>query len=361
MPSSDASERDQTETSVLRSIHDAHPNQWNNLVTQAERGTLFHRHEWLAAVEQGFDFEPHHVVVAKDGNPVALLPNFVSELLLPNGVFDRLTSALGLSVMTSGEPGYGGPVIASDERANLERLLDTVDATCKRSVLFHRISTHDLGHIRYGRLLQSRGYEPSSGFALFLTDLTDGWDRIFESMDKERQKGIRQAHEQDHRVEMAPIGTDLDRTYDMYERNMERVGGDVVPKAFLEALAAHLDDRVRVCTAHVDGDVVGKYVFLLDTECSVLHHWLSAIPDRSCYDAYPSELLHERAIRWGIDQGFGRYSFDKVGSYFDNSVFRFKSKFGGRAVPLLRWEKGESRVTWPLFRYGRWKYRQRSL
>lgn len=361
MTPSEASGQDATETSVLESIREVNRNQWNNLVTQADRGSMFHRYEWLAAVEEGFDFDPHHVVVRKDTNPVALLPNFVSKLPLPNGLADTLTSAIGLSVMTSGEPGYGGPVISTDERANLERLFEAVDATSERRVLFHRISTHDPGNIRYGKYLQNRGYRPSSGFAIFVIDLMDGWERILDDMDKERQKAIRRAHEQEYRVEVAPLGEDLERTYRMYASNMERVGGETVPMAFLEALEEYFQEKVRVFTAYVDGDVVGRYVHLLDSESSVLHHWLSAIPDRSCYDAYPSELMHERAINWGIDRGFEYYSFDKVESYFGNSVFRFKAKYGGRAVPLLQWEKGERRLAWPLFRYGRWKYDRRFL
>jgi predicted N-acyltransferase len=146
----------------------------------------------------------------------------------------------------------------------------------------------------------------------------------------------------------------------MYARNMARVEGETLPRSLFAALAAHVPERVRVFTARVDGEVVGRYVHLLDEETSTLHHWLSAIPDRSCYDAHPSELLHERAIRWGIDEGYDTYSFDRAGSHFDNGVFRFKSKYGARPVPLLRWERGQSRVAWPAFRAARRWYRARA-
>jgi hypothetical protein len=345
--------------SVLSTVRSVDANQWNNLVVQSDLGTLFHRAEWLTALEEGMDHRPVHVVVTTDTNPVAMLPTFVAPLSLPHDGLDALASAVGLSAATSSDPGYGGPVIATDEGENADRLFDALADALGPSVLYHRITAHDHGYVRYGAYLQDRRYEPSSAFALFVLDLRDGWTAVRDGMDKERQKALRRAHDQSFEVTVAPVGEDLDRTYEMYARNMDRVGGRTLPRSLFTALATHVPERVRVFAARVDGEEVGRYVHLLDEESSTLHHWLSAIPDRSCYDAHPSELLHERAIRWGIDEGYDTYSFDRAGSHFDNGVFRFKSKYGARAVPLLRWERGERPVAWPAFRRGRRWYRAR--
>lgn len=361
MPRGESSDADGHETAVLESIRECDENQWNNLVTHADRGTLFHRYEWLAAVEDGFDREARHVVVRKDSNPVACMPNFVSELSAPNDAAAALVSALGVSVLESGGIGHGGPVVAGDERANVERIFDALEAAGGRRPLYHLVSTADLGQIRYGQFLRARGYEANSNVATFRLDLCGEWEEILAGMDKSRRKGVRRAHEQDHDVDAAPFGEDLVRTYDMYEKNTERVGGNVLPFSFFRALREHLPDRARVLTARVDGETVGRYVYLLDAERSVLYHWLSAVPDRDCYDAYPSELMHVRAIKWGIEEGYDEYSFGETGSAFDNSVFRFKSQYGARAVPVLRWERGENRLAWPLFKLARRKYVERNL
>jgi predicted N-acyltransferase len=263
--------------------------------------------------------------------------------------------------LLSGEPGYGGPVVATDEGENLDRLFDALDAACHRRVLYHRIATHDLGNVRYGQYLSARGYDLSAEVALLVLDLDRSWEAVLDGMDKERRKAIRDAREQDYEVEAHPLGEELDRTYRAYRRNMERVDGTVLPRAFLSAVADEIGDRARVFTARVDGETVGRYVHLLDEEQSVLVHWLSAIPDEDCYASMPSELLHAEAIEWGIEAGFDAYSFDKTGAHFDNSVFRFKSKYGAEAVPLLHWEKGHNRVAWPLFEAARDRYRTRAL
>lgn len=349
------------DTSLLTSIHDVGENQWNNLVTQSDQGTLFHRTEWLAAVEEGLDYDPHHLLVLKGGNPIAVLPNFVAPLHLPVDPLESGVAALNVATMKSGYPGYGGPVIASDERENIGRLVDALDQTMGRNILYHRISTYDLGQIRYGQYLESRGYEPATGVALFVVDLETGWEAIREQMDKERRKEVRQAHEQDYAVERRPLGSDLERTHEMYRQNTERVGGRTLPLSFFEALADRLADRIRVFTAFVDDRRVGRYVYILDEEGSVLHHWLSAIPDRACYDAKPAELLHAAAIKWGIEEGYTYYSFDRVGAFFDNSVFQFKSKYGGDAIPALRWEKGTTGPLWYAFKRARAWHLDRTL
>ncbi len=346
---------------LLASVHDVDRNQWNNLVTQADRGSLFHRHEWLAAVEAGLDYRPRHALVAKDGNPVAVLPVFAADLDLPHDAADAVADALGVTALLSGEPGYGGPVVAGDEAANVDRLFDALDATGGGPVLYHRIASHDLGLVRYGQYLANRGYELSTDLAVLVLDIDRSWERVLADMDKERRKAIRDAREQEYAVEVGVLGDDLDRTYELYRRNVRRVDGNAFPKSLLEAVADHLADRTRVFTARVDGDVVGRYVYLLDAEQSVLVHWLSAIPDESCYESMPSELMHAAAIEWGIAEGFDAYSFDRTGAHFDNSVFRFKSKYGAEAVPLLHWEKGQNPVVWPLFEAARDRYRARSL
>lgn len=361
-----------------RSVDDVDVNPWNNLVTQSDRGTLFHRTEWLRAIEEGLDWRPRHVAVERRGDPVAMMPNFVcecpdlSELAaglslgadggeLPDASVLEGTIDSPLRRATCSHP-YGAPFGVTDERECLDMLFDRFEAANGRRVLFHSIKSYDLEAVRYGCYLDHRGYESRVQGCHFVIDLNRDWDAVLADMDKERRKAIRRANEQDDvRVEIHPLGEDLDTTYDHYVRNMERVGSPPQPKSLFESLSEHVSDRVRVCRAVVDGDDVGRYVYLLDDEGSMLHHWLSAIPDESCFEAYPSELIHEFAIRWGIEREYDGYGFGPSNAHFGDSVFRFKQKYGGRAVPMFELEKGYSALAWPLYRFGRSKLSSPSL
>lgn len=336
-------------------ISQTNKNQWNNVVKYSDQSTIFHRYEWIRSVELGFDYEPRHVAAMKGENPVGVMPNFVKELPLPDGLARVLPSVRPLQMVTSSEPGFGGPITVTNERESLDRIFETLEDLAGRRDVFHSLQSADLSSTRYGTYLQSKGYEPTLDTCLFFLDLGDDWETIREQMDKERRRSLRRAGEQDHRVEILPLDEDFERTYDYYVKNTQRVGGNVLPRAFLQELADRLGNRIRVFTAIVDGETVGRYVHLLDEEASVLRHWLSAIPDTEKYEYYPSELLHERAIKWGIEHGYDRYGFGPTRAHFSNSVFRFKQKYGVDVVPLFEMEKGYSSLTWPLFKSGRRK------
>lgn len=342
-----------------RGIDGVNENQWNNVVSQSDRGTMFHRYEWLRAVESGFDYDPCHIVVEKKGNPIGLMPNFITELSLPDAVANALPATPPVRQLVSADPGFGGPIITSSEDETVDILFDALETVAGPQILSHHVRAYDLEYVRYGRYLERRGYEPTFDSCLFVLDLDDGWEAIRGNMDKERRRDLRKAHEQEYRVEIDPLEMDLETTYRWYAKNVDRVDGTLHPRAFLESLAERFGDRIRVFRAVVDGDEVGRYVHLLDEEGGMLHHWLSAIPDSENYRYHPSELMHERAIKWGIDRGYDRYSFGRTGSYFSNSVFTFKQKYGGKAIPLFEMERGFSRVGWPLYRLGRSIYLRR--
>lgn len=346
-------------TRTVDTIDDVNENQLNTLVEQAEQGSVFHRHEWLAAHEDAFDHDPHHVVVTKGGNPVAFLPNFVRDVPLPLGVAEPVVDALSIRMISPPKPGYGGPVFVGSERESADRLFDPAGDGDDARYLLHRIQGYDSELVRYSKQLYAMGYEPRMQQSIHFLSLENDWETIKEGMDAERRKALREATDQDYEVTVAPLAEDLDRTYEMYVANMRRVDGEPLSREFIQALADRIGDRIRVFSASVDGREIGRYVHVLDDEGGVLHHWLTAIPDESDFRYYPSELLHGRAIPWGIERGYDRYCFGVSRPHFDDSVFRFKDKFGAVAEPLFRWEKGMLPGIWRAYDAGRsWYLRQ---
>lgn len=347
-------------TSIARSATDVGDGPLRNLVEQGTGGTLFHRYGWLRAVEEGLDWTPRHVVVRKGENPVGVLPTFGRGMSLPHPAAERIADAASIEQLVPPPPGYGGPVVVGDEKPVVERLFDGVEAI-DDTTLFHRVQTHGVDSIRYGRMLELRGYEPQMDRCTFVLDLDADWETIRGRMDAGRRKAIRRSEEQDAEVTVSGIDEDTAETHRMYVQNVERVGGTPRPLSFFEAVAEHVPESVLVFRAFVDGDEVGRYLHLLDENASTLHHWFSAIPESDEFEHYPSELLHASAIQWGIDEGYDRYSFGPTAPHLADSVFRFKERYGGRAVPLLTWEKGTLPVAWQAYKTGRSWYNRTQM
>lgn len=350
-----------TELSVAvhDSIESVHPNQWNNVVAQSELGSVFHRHEWLRLVESTLDAEPRHVVVSKGGNPVAVFPNVRRPIHVPG--WNGLSTSLPVRELVSVRPGYGGPVVVGDERACLERLFDGLDGLAGPSTLLHRVRTNDLGYVRYGKAFEGRGYRPINVNCRFRIDLSRSWEDIRAGMDADHRRRLRNAADRDVEIRDEPITPEtIDATYEAYLGNIERAGGVPFPRAFFRGLVELLADRVKVFTAVVDGREVGRYLYLLDEEQSTLHYYFAAIAESSHYEANPSQLLHAHAIRWAQERGYRYYDFGGTGADYEDGVFAHKEGYGGEAVPTVQWERGVSRVGWPMFRAARAVYRKRA-
>lgn len=314
------------EVEHLDSIEEANRNQWNHVVEGSDLGCVFHRYEWLLAVEEGLDREPRHLVVSKKGNPIAVLPNVVDEL----GPVGRLKSI---------HPGFGGPIATTDEERAIGLLLDAVAERCDGRILFNQLRPYDQGFVRYHGLLRERGYAVAVRSSRFVLDLTRGWEPILEGMDSKRRRGIRRGHDADVEVVEEPVNAPvLAAFHDDYVRVMDRVGLSAFPSSFFAELE-RLDERIVIFSLRVDGERRGMYLYVVDEEQSGFQHLYSAVT-ADHFEYHAPELLHEHAIRWAIDRGDETYELRGSTPDFRNGVFRFKEYFGARPIPLLLWERG---------------------
>ena len=343
------------ESSVHDTIEAVDRNQWNNLVGQSDRGTVFHRYEWLSAVERGLDREAVHVVVEKGGNPVAVFPNFVDGLdsTGASGVLESVVDRVPLRRLVSTDPGYGGPVVTTDTEECLDLLFDEIEGRTGVNTVFHSVKTYDTGAMRYAKYLAKRGFSPSLLSCRFVVDLADGWDRIEEGMHKSRRQALRSGRKAEVEVDARSLADlDLEETYDAYRKNMERIDADPFPRRFVRAIAEDLPGRTMTFTATADGDVVGRLIHLVNEEQSSLLYYTSAIGDEANFEYNPTELLHERAMRWGMEQGYRTYDFGATGADFTDGLFRYKEKYGGELLPVLHWRRGTSTLLWLGFKAG---------
>jgi len=342
-------------TIVWTSADDLSENQWNNVVEQSETGSLFHRTEWLRAVENGLESTPRHVVVEQDGNPVGIVPGFVVDVELPEDSIAS-TNAIRLRQLSSSLPGFGGPVVSSTDEPVLDLLLDGIETVCTDGVIAHQIRTLDTTYAEYAQYLEKNGYAPSLLNCYVLIPLTS-WEAITTRMDKERRRSMRRADEEGVSVVREDLSTETLRTfYAEYERMISRVDGRLFPWSFFEELLDHLGDRIRIYSAKLDGTPIGYHFYLLDEEQASIHHFFSGIRAEN-FGHHPSSAIHAHVLQWGLDEGYASYNLGESGANFNDGEFVYKKRYGGNVVPVLTWEKGHAPVQWNAYRLARWLYR----
>ena len=330
-------------TTVNRSIDDIDTARWNELVDRNSRSTLFHRTEWLRAVEVGLGADPYHLTVHKDGNLVGLLPQF--KMPIPKTPFYQLRSSY---------PGFGGPVIGTDHAQVLDALLETSEELCGGRTVLHEIRACDPEYLRYHDRLRSRGYRPARYKGRFMLNIDRPYEAIVDDMARGRRRGIERGRSHSHSVDDGPITRDrLARFYRSYREHMRDVDGNPYPFTFFEELSAMEDDLLMI-DIQIEGRYAGGFLELLDRSRSHIHGFFFAIPSEFRRYNVP-ELMYDHVIRWGIDHGYDAYDFGGAVGDFTNGVFQFKQGFGGNLMPNLYWERGFG-AGWPLAKTGRSLY-----
>ena len=331
------------EATVLDTIQTVDRDRWNDLVERADLGTVFHRYEWLEAIERGLGYPARHVIVEKDTNLVGLFPNFVADL--PKTPFYRVTSIY---------PGFGGPLLTTDVADALELALEAIPECCDRRTVVHEIRACNTNFLRYNDYLEAEGYDSSRVSGRFLLNLAKGYDELFEGMDASKRRAIRRGREQDHEIVEAELTrSNLLRFYENYKQHMENVDGTVYPFSFFDRLR-EMEDRVLLLQLYVEGEYAGGYLDLLNDEQSTVHAFFSGVPTEY-FEYHASELLYDYAFQWAIENGYETYDFGGAGADFEDGAFRFKEQFGGKLVPNIYWERGTG-PTWKVVETGRSLY-----
>ncbi|NGM69876.1 GNAT family N-acetyltransferase [Natronolimnobius sp. AArcel1] len=328
---------------IVETIQAIDRDRWNALVERADLGTVFHRYEWLEAVERGLNSPARHIVIEKDTNLIGLFPNFIVDL--PKTPFYRLSSIY---------PGFGGPLLTTDVADSLEIVLEAIPASCDGRTIVHEIRACNPNFLRYNDRLEAEGYDSGRVSGRFLLNLEKGYDRVFDEMSSSKRRAIRRGREQEYEIVAAELTqSNLRQFYRKYKQHMENVGGKIYPFSFFEQLAG-MDDRILLPMLYVDGEYAGGFVELLNDEQNTVHGFFAGVPS-DFFEYHASELLYDYVFQWAIDNGYETYDFGGGGADFEDGAFQFKEEFGGELVPNLYWERGTN-PAWKVVETGRSLY-----
>lgn len=331
------------ELEVVDTIDDVNRDEWNDVVERATERTVFHRTEWLGAVESGLGYRVRHALLQKDSNLIGVFPNVV--LPYEKTPFRRLVSL---------QPGFGGPVLTTDRCEALALLAARMPEQTAHQTLTHQIRAAQTSYLGYNNILKTHGYRPTRDGCRFQLGLENGYDDVWNRMRSGRRRRIRRGRENEYElIEEELTDSNLQQFHETYAQVMNRVGGETLPLTFLEQFR-QLNSRVLLLTLRVDGEYAGGSIELLDENNNTIHGFLSAVPE-GAFEYNASELLYDGVIQWGIEHSYETYDLGYTPSDATDGLFKFKRSFGGEMVPNLSWERGCSPV-WPLVRAGRSLY-----
>lgn len=255
-------------------------------------GTLFHRPQWLGAVEQGCRQRAHYLVAKRGGVLVGALP-----------LSDVRSRLFGNALVSAGFATGGGLIAESDSVAQA-----LAEAGWRMA---QRCGCASL-ELRGGPVPEDWA-ERSGTYANFARDLPTDAVALLASIPKRQRAEVRRAAGFDLEVS---IGTDRrhrDAHYAVYAESVRNLGTPVFPSALFEAMLDGFGRDAWIVIIARHGRPLAALLGF-DHKGTAMPYWGGGTADAREWRA--NDLVYYEAMRLALERGCTRADFgrSKVGS-----------------------------------------------
>ncbi len=271
--------------------------------------TLYHRPEWLAAVEDAFGMTCYRLLATRDGETVGMLPL--------GHVKSRL---FGNFLISAPFANFGG--IAASTPDAYQPLLD--EARRRAGSLGCRWI--ELRHVDPIPL----DLETHTRKVIQVLPLKNDATAMWEALPSKIRNHVRKAEKSD--IKCVWRGREgLPAFYDMFARRMRDLGTPVYTRRFFERLGEQLGEAWRYVTVHKDGALIGAmalHTFRDVVECP----YSATIGQYNRFGA--GNLMYWTAIKDACERRMAWFDFGT--SQRGTGVYKFKEQWGAQERVLHR-------------------------
>jgi FemAB-related protein (PEP-CTERM system-associated) len=288
-----------------RADHDA----IDAFVSQHSDAQLFHRPQWIAAVERGCRQRAHYLVAEQSGAIVGLLP-----------LSERRSALFGAAMVSAGF-GVGGGILSRSEAAT-EAL---ASAAWRLAESFACPSVE----LRGGTLPE--GWERREGvYADFVRELPADDDSILKLIPRRQRAEVRRGLASGLEIRIGRSPADLDTHYAVYAEAVRNHGTPVFPKALFSAMLHDFGQDADILSVWRDGRPLST-LFSFYFKDTVLPFWGGGTPEAR--GARANEVAYFELMRHAARRGCTRFDFgrSKVGT----GPYAFKKHWGFEPRPLV--------------------------
>jgi FemAB-related protein (PEP-CTERM system-associated) len=280
---------------------------WDAFVERHPHGSPFHLTAWKAAIEETFGYRPHYFAAAgPDGRVEGVLPLF----LVRNPLMGKVLLSTPFAV-------YGGILHDSTEALELLR-----DAAVR---LGGELGVQHI-ELRNAWPEQAAGFSPVARYVTFTQKIGPDGEAILEAIPRKTRYMVRKALKAGFTARRT---TGIDAFFDLYSRNLRRLGTPCFPKGHFRALLKHFGAAAEVREVVLAGKVTAA-VFTFFFRDQVLPYYGASDP---AYNALaPNNYMYYELMEWGGRNGFTLFDFGR--SKMETGSFDFKAHWGMETRPL---------------------------
>ena len=270
---------------------------------------LFHRPQWIEAVERGCRQRAHYLIAEQGGVISGVLP------------LTEMRSPLFGTAMVSAGFGVGGGILSTNEAATQA----LADAAWRLAESFACPSVE----LRGGTLPQ--GWERRGGvYADFVRDLPGEDEAILQQIPRKQRAEVRRGLALDLEIRIGRSQADIDTHFAIYAEAVRNHGTPVFPKALFQAMLDAFGEDADILTVWRDGKPLST-LFSFYFKDTVLPFWGGGKPEARGMRA--NEVAYYELMRHAAHRGCTRFDFgrSKVGT----GPYAFKKFWGFEPRPLV--------------------------
>ena len=293
--------------------------EYDAYVSGHPEATPYHNSSWLKATERAYHHTGWLVTVHREGDLCGVLP--LVEVKPPVG---------SKSLVSLPFCDLGGPLADDDDaRYLLETEAKGLTKTNKARLLEIREAGEALGEAQT---------DLAEGKVRMLCPLPENSEALFKSYKPKLRSQIRKAEKNGLTAEIRTDIEAVDLFYEVFARNMRRLGSPVHSQTWFRELKLAFGDQMLVGLVFLEDLPVGAGIVLLarDQAC---------IPWASTLDRYnhlaPNMLLYWTLLGHVCDQGCQMFDFGR--STMGEGTYRFKKQWGAKPYELVwkEWVAGD--------------------
>jgi lipopolysaccharide/colanic/teichoic acid biosynthesis glycosyltransferase len=305
--------------------------EWHEILRAASKSDFYHLPSYHRLAHEQGEGKPL-LFTYREGTTVAALPLLLRPLdALPWAAKDPLPKWDATSVY-----GYAGPIAS-------EGAFEPAFAGRFRRALTDALRSHGVISV-FSRLdpmlnqlplLQGLGQTPKVGTTVSI-DVTQSDEQLLAAMHRTHRKDVNALRRQGFRFRVDDSFRDLERFAQVYDENMQRVNAAPhyqFPIDYFRTLC-RAEDRVALLLIE-HGDALACGGLILQTGDLIQYHLcgtgLRFLP------ASPAKLLIFAACGWARERGAKTLHLGGGLGGNEDSLFRFKRRFGGATHPFHVW------------------------
>jgi len=285
--------------------------EWDEYVLNHPESTFYHQFGWRCVIEETYGHKPLYLKAVENGEIVGLFPLFLMKSLL-----------FGKRLISVPFGSYGGPL--ADNKKIYDKLIKKGQETAeKANVKFLEIRSNPN---KKNDVVDNLD-ELSDHFVTFVMNLSLEKDTIWKGMNKKRRNAIRNAmkNELDIEINKGSIHT----FYDIYSKNIKRLGTPVHSKHFFLNIQKYLSDGCVIFNVKKGKTIVAS-AFLLLFKDTVTSGWAGALAEY--YKDNPNDFMYWKIIEHFQEEGFEKFDFGRA--TINSGVYDFKKKWRAQEIKL---------------------------